>query len=184
MFSLLFSLHLFLKRTNTHTNTHCKNQRSNNMCRPCSYSIKLCRDLLAVHTKAASDWCSGRAATWVHHVISLHQRAPQCDVSLTSLISMRGRPPHQGSGHTPQLQHKPSKCTGNANDTRLHHQPQGQAKKEVPVRIGCTKPHAIVRERTHTHTHTHTHTPQHQVAAQLFQAYALASARRRLLAKG
>ena len=32
---------------NTHTHTHCKNRRTNKSCRLCSYSIKLCRDLLA-----------------------------------------------------------------------------------------------------------------------------------------
>ena len=60
------------------------------MCKPCpegSFRPSDLREAASRKQQTAGDWCSGPAATWVHQVISLHQRAPRRDVSLSSLTS-------------------------------------------------------------------------------------------------
>ena len=92
--------------TNTHTHTHVKNHETRaeqekqprNMCKPCPEGFsepcagRTCGKQPAGKQKTTGDRCLGPAATWVHQIISLHQRAPWCDVSLPSpLLQEVGR---------------------------------------------------------------------------------------------
>ena len=102
--------------THTHTRTHTlknnetrtgQEKRLRNMCKPCPGGLfqpsagLTCGKQQADNSKQTTGaWCSGPTATWVYQVISLHQRAPWCAVSLSSLTSTGGRPLHQGSSHT------------------------------------------------------------------------------------
>ena len=105
------------------------------------------------HTETNSDWCSEPAATRVHQVISLHQRAPWCDVSLTSLISMRGRLLHQGSSHTPQTPVNSTSRPTAAVTLVI----AGTTTNTVPgKRGGLSVLDATIQSCVHTHTHTHT----------------------------
>ena len=63
-----------------------------------------------------------------NQVIPLHQRAPWCDVSLTSLTSWSGKPLHQGSSHSVNAAHThvENRKTRTKQEKRLEKTPQGQ----------------------------------------------------------
>jgi hypothetical protein len=85
-----------------------------------------------------------------NQLIPLHQRAPWCDVSLTSLTSWRGKPLHQGSSRPVHAAQRYKQYYAAVHSTPVTHRNRY---------IGLQRTHALTH--AHTHTHTHTYTLQH-----------------------
>ena len=107
-----------------------------------------------------------------NQVIPVHQRAPWCDVSLTSQTSWRGKPLHQGSSRSVHAAERYKQYYAALRSTPVTHPNRYVALQtggDPIVKPTCCLPWAsrewqlstdsnIKVTQTQTHTHTHTHT--------------------------
>ena len=98
------------------------------------------------HRTQVATGAQGSPQPGFNQVIPLHQRAPWCDVSLSSLTSWRGKPLHQGSSRSAHAVQRYKQYTCNT--------PQPAC-----CLLHCRgTDHRLTHSHTHAHTHTHTHT--------------------------
>ena len=118
-----------------------------------------------------------------NQVIPLHQRAPWCDVSLTSLTSWRGKPLHQGSSHSVHAAQRYKQYDAAVRSTPVTHRKRYIALQTgadpIVVKPACCLPWAStgmapqhrLRYQSHTHADTHIHMPKGAPAQGMGHAY-------------